>query len=203
MRGFSNAVAIGSFLAVAAPLSAHAAPLRVVNVAAPGVNCVFNPTCTIIVTDSVGNFTLPSENGTGRLQSRTFASADNAPAAGKTGYMYRLDMTPMTTPAGAPQCLNTLTLDFGPIVGLRYQGEAAPLADIYVVTSGGMGSIGIASADQAGSAITFTFSSPVCPGQTSYFFGLASSNPPTPTTAALIPSTSGAPLLVSGRAPKL
>ena len=202
MRCFSRALGVATvFLAVAAPLSAHAAPPRVVNVSAPGVNCVFNPTCTGVVTDSVGNFALPGDGGAGRLQSRTFAGADNAPAVGKTGYIYRLDMTPMTAPAGSARCLAALTLDFGPIAQLHYEGSAGPLDDVYVVTGGGIGSIGIASADQSGAAITFTFSSPVCPGQTSYFFGLASSGLPGPTTTPLIPSTSGAPLLVAGRSP--
>jgi hypothetical protein len=47
---------------------------------------------------------------------------------------------------------------------------------VYVVTSGGLGSVGLSSANQVGSAITFTFAQPVCPGATSYFFGLASKN---------------------------
>jgi len=47
--------------------------------------------------------------------------------------------------------------------------------DVYVVTSGGLGSVGIASAEQTGGMVTFNFAvAGVCPGQTSYFFGLTS-----------------------------
>jgi len=46
-----------------APAFANAAPLTVVNVAAPAINCVFNTSCTITVTDSIGNFTLPGDSG--------------------------------------------------------------------------------------------------------------------------------------------
>jgi hypothetical protein len=35
-----------------APTLADAAPLTVVDVAAPAINCVFNPTCTVVVTDT-------------------------------------------------------------------------------------------------------------------------------------------------------
>jgi hypothetical protein len=58
------------------------------------------------------------------------------------------------------------------VVKLPYGPNGA--SDIFVVTSGGLGSVGIGSADQAGGTITLTFASPVCPGATSYFFGLAS-----------------------------
>ncbi len=47
-------------------------------------------------------------------------------------------------------------------------------AAVFVVTSGGLGTVGLKSAVQAGVKIAFTFTAPVCPGATSYFFGLAS-----------------------------
>ena len=48
-------------------------------------------------------------------------------------------------------------------------------AEIYVVTSGGLGSVGLSSAKKSGNTITFAFDGGgVCPGATSYFFGLAS-----------------------------
>jgi hypothetical protein len=52
------------------------------------------------------------------------------------------------------------------------------------VTKGGLGKIGLASADEIGGAVTLIFSQPICAGQepgtgdTSFFIGLASSHPP-------------------------
>ena len=43
-------------------------------------------------------------------------------------------------------------------------------AAVFVVTSGGLGTVGLKSAVQAGVKIVFTFTAPVCPGATSYFF---------------------------------
>ena len=38
-----------------APIVVSAAPLRVVNVSAPAINCVFNPSCTVTVNDTSDN----------------------------------------------------------------------------------------------------------------------------------------------------
>ena len=42
---------------------AHAAPLTVVQVAAPAVNCVFNASCTITVSDTTGKIPLAFSAG--------------------------------------------------------------------------------------------------------------------------------------------
>jgi hypothetical protein len=159
---------------------AQAAPLSVVNVAAPGINCVFSPTkipnspppaCSVVVNDSIGTFTPPGDSGDARLQSRTYPGTAPAPAAGDLAYIYRVDLTAVQG-ATAANCVTTLALDFGPVVKLPYGSKGK--SDVFVVTVGGLGSVELASADQVGKTITFTFSKPVCPGATSYFFGLAS-----------------------------
>src|SRR2546425_141366 len=85
------------------PGAAHSALLSVVTVSAPNINCVFETDCTIEVTDSVFNIPVPGATGTARLQSRTFAGKPGAPAAGKTGYEYRVDLT-QSTPIGDSAC---------------------------------------------------------------------------------------------------
>lgn len=161
---------------------AIAAPLTVVNVAAPDINCVFETDCTIVVTDTVGNIALPNATGTARLQSRTFLGKPGAPADGKTGYEYRVDLT-QATAIGDVGCVTALDVDFGPVTKLQYN-KVGPTDDVFVVTKGGLGTIGLASAVQNRNIITFTFSQPVCaadtstPGQTTFFFGLASIHPP-------------------------
>jgi hypothetical protein len=159
---------------------AQAAPLSIVDVAAPAINCVFNttpipnalpPACQVVVNDSIGVFAPPGDIGAARLQSRTYPGTAPAPAAGDMAYVYRVDLTAVKGVTAA-NCVTKLALKFGPVVKLHYGPNGD--SDIFVVTTGGLGSIKIASADQVGGTITFTFASPVCPGDTSYFFGLAS-----------------------------
>ena len=184
-----------------APVAASAAPLTVVNVGAPAINCVFNPTCTVTVTDSIGNFMLPGDTGNGRLQSRTFHGAPGAPAASLTGYDYRVDMTMMKA-VTAQNCVVTLRLNFGLVATLNYK-PGVP-SQLYVVTSGGLGSVGVSSADLTASGIlTVHFTSGgVCPGATSYFFGLASKDAPMNSVASLGPSLGGASVDTEARTPK-
>jgi hypothetical protein len=161
---------------------AGATSLSIVTVSAPEINCIYETDCTVTVTDTVANITLPSMTGNGRLQSRTFAGKAGAPAAGKTGYEYRLDMT-QATAIGDVACVTGLEVDFGPITKLQYN-KAGPVDDVFVITKGGLGSIGLASAEQDRNVITFTFSQPVCaadtsgPGKTTFFFGLTSAHTP-------------------------
>jgi hypothetical protein len=167
---------------VALPAAALAAPLTIVDVGAPAVNCVFNTTCTITVNDTVGTIAVPGAVGTARLQSRTFVGAKGAPAAGKTGYEYRVDLT-QSVAVGNVVCVTALKLNFGPVSKFHYKA-GGPLADVFVITSGGLGTVGLASADLTANVITFNFKAPVCPGasagkgDTSFFFGLAAVKPP-------------------------
>lgn len=187
------------------PLAITAAPLKVVNVSAPAINCVFNPTCTVTVNDTSDNVTL-SAGGTGFLQSRTYTGAAGSPAAGLFAYEYRLDLR---NAVGALNiaCIDWMTISFGPVVGsLNYGGDAKP-DQVFVVTGGGIGTIGLASAIQTGSNIKFKFASPVCEGgapgkgDSSFFWGLVSKTPPKFVTATLH-ETGGATHVVKARSPK-
>lgn len=181
------------------PLAAQAAPLTVVNVNAPAVNCVFSTNCINVVTDSVGNFTPLGGLGKAFLQSRTTPGIAPAPAGGKMAYEYRVDMTQVKS-VGAVACVTKMDISFGPVVKEPY--PPGPLTDMFVTTSGGLGSVGIASATQAGSMITFNFGAGgVCPGQTSYFFGLTSAGTmPKPGVATLYFSL-GTPQSIPDRTP--
>jgi hypothetical protein len=156
-------------------------PLTVVEVNAPAVNCVFQPSCVITVSDTTGPIALPylKAPGTAWLQSRIYPAAAGTPAAGLTGYVYRVSLTEAS---GSGECLAGLVLNFGPVAKLPYL--PAQQADVFVVTSGGLGTIGIQSAKKSGDVIDFAFSKPLCVGgapdikNTTYFFGLASSAAP-------------------------
>jgi len=168
---------------VLAPLATGAQPLTVVEVNAPAVNCVFNPSCTIVVNDSIGYVPLPyiTTPKTAWLQSRTYTGAANTPGAGKTGYEYRLSLTEA---AGSADCMGGLILNFGPITKLPYKNNQ--LADVFVITTGGLGTISIKSAEKFGNVIQFDFAKQLCLSggadikNTTFFFGLAANAAPAP-----------------------
>ena len=197
VAGAAAALALGA-------LAARAQPLTVVEVNAPAVNCVFHPACTITVSDSVGFIPLPylAAPNTAFLQSRTFSGAAGTPAAGKAGYMYRISLT---QGAGSADCLGGLVLNFGP--GLKLPYAPGKLADVFVITSGGLGSIGLRSAERFGEVIVFELAKMLCleggpnVSNTTFFFGLAADTP-SMTTAAQIFGSGSPPLYsVDARVP--
>ena len=176
------ALAALSAVMLSAPFAAKAEQLTIVEVNAPAVNCVFQPSCTIPVTDSTGHIDLPfiATPGTAWLQSRIYTSVAGTPAAGKTGYVYRVSLTEAS---GNADCIGGLVLNFGPVAKLPYK-QPGQLADVFVITTGGLGTIKLASAEKTGDVIEFTFSKPLCLSgppdiaNTTFFFGLAADTPP-------------------------
>jgi hypothetical protein len=190
---------------LSAATTVQAVPLVVVNVSAPPINCVFDASCTVVVNDTTAPISLPG-SGTGFFQSRTFRALPGSPAAGKYAYLYRVDLRNAVGTLSLG-CVNSVTLNFGPVEStLDFNNDGAPGEQVFVVTGGGIGSIGLASADKVGANITFTFSSPVCAGngpgkgQSSFFWGLVSFAQPRFVTTS-ITHTLGPALSVQGRAP--
>jgi hypothetical protein len=178
MKSWAIIPVAATTLALAHP--AQAASLKVVAVAAPAINCVFDASCTVSGTDHLGTLNFTPLGDGARLQSRTFAGKAGTPGAGKTAYLYRVDLT---KGAGFTDCTAGLVLNFGPVTKLDYQPNSP--ADMFVITSGGLGSVGVKSAEQDGDVITVLFDKYLCAGDTSYFFGVASANPPVAKTATL------------------
>ena len=173
-RAIASAPAAFALMSVAA----QAQVLTVVEVGAPAVNCVFNPSCTITVSDTVGYIALPylAAPQAAWLQSRTFTGASGTPGAGKTGYMYRISLTQA---AGTADCLGGLVVNFGPVAKLPYKNNQ--LADVFVVTTGGVGTISLKSAEKFGNVIEFTLAKPAWPAARTRTTRPSSSGwPPTP-----------------------
>ncbi len=174
-----------------APIVVAAAPLKVVNVSAPAINCVFTTSvpCTITVNDTSDNVSM-STGGTGFFQSRTYPGAPGAPAAGLFAYEYRLDLR-KAVGATAISCIDWVSISFGPVVStLDYNGDRKP-DQVFVVTGGGIG----------------TITSPVCEGgaprkgDSSFFWGLVSKNQAKFVTATLH-EPGGATHVVKARSPQ-
>ncbi|MGD2115954.1 MAG: hypothetical protein PVG07_12920, partial [Acidobacteriota bacterium] len=105
------------------PAPVPAAPLDVVQVGAPAVNCVFDADCTIFVTDTTDHFTIGPTSGDAFLQSRTFPPGEpGTPAEGLYAYVYRLDLRQLAGITALP-CIFELSLDFGPVTALDYDGS--------------------------------------------------------------------------------
>ncbi len=174
--------------------------LKTVNVSASTVYCIFDPSCTVTVTDSSTTPIPMKAGGTAFLQSRTFAGKPGTPASGLYGYEYRIDLeqaveTTVDVEGVATKhipCLLSMTLDFGPIVDtLDYDGDGKAGDLIYVVTSGGPGRIGLEHVHGLGKRIALHFDSPICVGASgsqggsTYFIGLVSAQPPRSFTASV------------------
>lgn len=173
---------------------------NVVPVNAPAVNTVFDPSGTIPVQDHSAPIWTD-----GFLQSRSFQSVAGAPAAGMFGYEYRIDLRQVAGILSIP-FITSLAIDFGPHVStLDFDGDGRP-DDAYVVTSGGLGNIGVSSATREGNVITFNFSPPVAGGasrgrgDSTFFFGLVSTHPRREITATAN-NNQGPPLTLSAWAP--
>jgi hypothetical protein len=190
------ATALLAAAALFAPAGAQAASLTVVKVAAPAVNCVFDASCTVVVNDSIGTLRYSALGQGAFLQSRTYAAKPGTPGAGTTAYEYRVALNQGTQ---YTECQMGMVINFGPVKKLTYPANQP--AHVYVITQGGLGSVGIASAEQDGDVIIFTFDKPLCAGATSYFFGLAATAAPQSATATLFGYGSPAFVQTAARVP--
>jgi hypothetical protein len=161
-------------LAVAAPAMAY----NVVNTSWT-VNCVFSTTCSVVVTDHVSPVL-----GNGFLQSRIHQGQPGSAAAGKWVYRYRIDLTQVAGITYPPSVDQVAIYNWGPLRQYDYNFDSVATDQVFVVTSGGAGTIGLSSSFLFSGWSYFNFSSPVFAGsypgngQSSYFFGLVSDYPP-------------------------
>jgi hypothetical protein len=167
---------------------------------------VFSTTCITSGIDTSSNIPLPGISGTGFLQTRTIVGGTGAPAQGLTDYEYRVDLTNAVGILAIP-CVTAVRVEFGPVASLQYDG-VGPTDQVFVITAGGSGTIGLLSATKVGDEVTFNLASPVCAGSSpgtgasSFFFGLSSTRAPTAVNA-VVSQTLGGALSVGARAPSL
>jgi len=161
-----------------AALAVPAGALTVVNTSAPLVNCAFSPTCSVVVTDMAS----PILNG-GFVQSRIFQGQAGTQTAGKWIYEYRIDLRNAVGIVNVPY-VTSMSMNFGTLESHDYNFDGIYTDQVFVVTSGGLGTIGLSSSSWFWNFAGFNFSSAIyaggSPGQgeSSYFFGLVSPYPP-------------------------
>jgi len=187
---------------LAAAVSAEAEPLSIVSITAPAPNCVFHPTCQVRVTERVSNIPLPGVVGKALVESRIFSGLPETVGAGKTAYLYRVNLLQAS---GAVECVAGMVINFGPVMPMSYRRGV--LSEVFVITSRGVGTVGLKSAEQFGDVVTFEFSKLLCVGSrpghgvSTFFFGLTASTGPTRTTAEVFGIGSPPLVEVSVRAP--
>jgi hypothetical protein len=175
---------IASLLVLALGLSIPAMALNVVNTSAPSINCVFSTTCTVVVNDMGSN--LP--NG-GRIQSRVFQGKPGSPLAGKWAYLYRVNMANAVGFTYVPYVDGMYISGWGTPVAYDYNFDSNYTDQVFVITAGGVGTVGLSSVNVFWGITFFNLSSPVYggsfpgDGESSYFFGMVSNYPPTVKTA--------------------
>ena len=158
--------------------------LRVAEVAAPGINCVSDLDCRITPLDTTDPITLPSASGRAFLQSRTLPIGEPGTAAeGFHTYEYRIDLSGMVGGPSAP-CIEELSLEFGLMMTLDYDDDGRH-EQAYVVTRGVSPGVAPTTISSDGRTLWVTFDPPLCAGENSLFFGLASPRPPRSTEAVL------------------
>jgi len=200
------------FMGLAGALGA--ANLDVVTVAAPAINCKFDTDCKITVSDIAATFSWPGLKGQGFLQSRTWpAGQPGTPGAKLYTYLYRIDLTQWQgqeeVGAAVIPCVKELRLPFGPVAMLDYDGNGDK-DQVFIITTGGLGSVKPVTAVQTGHQIIFTFLPfSLCghmtpgKGQTTFFIGLASAQPPHPIVAQVVHDLGLKPFDLKSQAPQI
>lgn len=174
-------VALASGLALATlPAAAQSVPLFPAQLSGANIDALFGQQTP--VPPETTNIPLPGINGNAVLHSRVIRAAPGSRAEGRFAYEYRVDLSNATTFVDS-SCVVNLSVKFGPIAKLPFAPNS--LRDVYEIKQDvPANQVGFSSAVQTGDLVTFTFERPVCasdgggPGNTTFAFGLASTDGP-------------------------
>ena len=167
------------FSIVALAVSAPAFALNVVNTSWT-VACIFSPTCSVTVTDYVGQFPVSGGSGNGRLQSRIYQSQD-----GRWVYEYRINMSQVAGLTYPPYADYLAISSWGTFQQYDFNSDGIATDHVYNITSGGSGTKAVTSAFPVAPTWTYWYvsgrvysGSAPGNGESSYFFGQVSTAAP-------------------------
>lgn len=109
---------VATMIALCVSVGTSTAPLKVVEVDASKINCVYHLNCVVIHTDTGTDIQIPGFMQGGFVQVRTFMGNPGRPADGKYAYQYRVSMREAA--ARTAPCVTALQIDFGPVLKLPY-----------------------------------------------------------------------------------
>src|ERR1041385_3774360 len=136
--------------------------------------CVFSTTCSVTVTDYS-----PTILGSGKLQTRIYQGQPGSTGAGKYVYEYRVDLTQVAGVTYPPSVDSVAIWNTSTPLQFDYNFDGNATDQVYVITSGGLGTKGLVSSYLSGGWSYFNLN-PVYAGsypgggESSYFFGFAS-----------------------------
>jgi hypothetical protein len=148
------------------------------------VNCLFSPTCSATVTDHVSEFAISGGSGNGRLQSRIFQGQAGSVAANKWIYEYRINLAPVGGLTYLPYVDQLAINTWGAVLSYDYDSNGVVTDDVFNITSGGVGTKAVTSAFLSAPWTYFVLNGRVYAGnfpgggESSYFFGLVSTQAP-------------------------
>jgi len=163
-------------LTAALPVTGWAEPLDVSEVELSRLNCLFARDCTPIVEDFGAGFEVPGGSPEGTLRSRILVGEAGLSGARLRRYEYQIDLAAVH-PSTARACVTFLVVEFAAHAPFDFDEDGDP-DDIYVITHGDEGSVRPRRVVQMANTVAFTFSPEVCPGESSFFMGLVSTEPP-------------------------
>ncbi len=100
-------------------------------------------------------------------------------------------------------CIKTLKINFGPIVSkLDFDTSGSSTDQVYVVTTGGLGTVAPTEITLVDGKLVLQFSPPLCPGDSSFSVGLLSRGAPRDRQARLTLSN-GPKVVAAARAPQM
>jgi hypothetical protein len=169
MKSIITALATAVLLTSA---GAFAAPLTIGVVGSMRLECTYANSCVDTFDETVGNLAFTNYGSVAGVYTRTVTGEPTSWSGGKTGYLYRVDVTGSTF----GECIHGIVLGVDAIDKVNY--TLSGWTDLVVVNSGWLGSIGVASAnfDAVTHVLEIYFDKYVCPGETTFFFGFSSAS---------------------------
>ncbi len=158
-----------SVLLALVPSSSFALTLDQVEVPPGAIECMFDPNCSPVATETTADIILPGGVGAGLMRTRSFTGGPSSQLKGFHGYQYVIDLTGM----GGNACISSYDIAFDRPTPADYDGNG-DLDHLYVSRDAARGGVMPDAAQIAGKTITLLFYGGLCAGETSATIGLTS-----------------------------
>ncbi len=174
----------------------QAQSLKLLNVNDPGIYCRFSPDCHVTPVVTSSSFTPTNLAATCVLESRSFAGS-GMDTAGVFGYEYRIVLNNAGAQGDNVLTVESLTLNFESPQYFAFGGHASN--QVWVVATGGPGSLAPGSASLSGTNVVVKFDPPVIlatktnQNTGTYYFGMISTGQPRVTKAIVTGSAQALP----------
>jgi hypothetical protein len=174
----------------------HAQSLKFLNVSDPGIYCRFSPDCHVVPVGKSSSFMPTNLAVTCALESRSFVG-NSTDTTGVYGYEYRVILNNAGAQGDNLLTVDSLTLNFDSPQYFAFGGHASN--QVWVVATGGAGSLAPGSASFMDTNVVFQFDPPIVlatktnQSTGTYYFGMMSTGRPHITMAVITGSAQASP----------